>query len=93
MKESFLVFTTPEELIKFMRQEKEKAERYATRFILIDDWQQWDNLISKLNFEVSNIICLSEYCNGKDVFPSLQGVINSLEAMGKDESILILPLA
>lgn len=93
MRDSFLVFTTPEDLIMFMRQERKKAERYATRFILIDDWQQWDNLISKLNFEVGKVIHLSECCNGDDVFPSLQGVINSLEAMGKEESILILPLA
>ena len=88
MRDSFLVFTTPEDLIMFMRQERKKAERYATRFILIDDWQQWDNLISKLNFEVGKVIHLSECCNGDDVFPSLQGVINSWRPWVK-ESILI----
>lgn len=93
MSETHLVFSTPEELVNHLRQEKEKKERYATRFILIDDWQQWDNLINKLNFEVCKVIYLSEYCNGDDVFPNLQGVINTLEAIGNEEGVLILPLA
>lgn len=93
MKESCKLFNTVEELIKFTREEREKAERYATRFILVDDLKQWSNLINKLKFEVNKVILLSQYCAREDVFPSLKDIMDVLETGSTDESMLILPLA
>ncbi len=62
-------FSSTDELIDHLRLEQKKGERFATRFILVQGCQAWDDLIPKLNYEVDRVVRLSDFCSAPDVFP------------------------
>lgn len=93
MVEALLSFSSLEDLIAHLQQEKEKKDRFATRFILVASWQQWRELIKALKFRVDETIFLSHFCMGDDLFPYLQGVLNTLEETGEEKTVLLLPFA
>ncbi len=87
-------FSSTGELLEYLRQEKKKGERFATRFILVQGCQVWDNLISKLNYEVDKAVCLSQFCSSADVFPDMERLKSYLKTNnGGFRSILLTPLA
>jgi hypothetical protein len=87
-------FDSTEELVIHLRQEQKLGTRFATRFILVQGCQAWDDLVSKLNFEVDRVIRLSDFCSAPDVFPDMERLKVSLQK-GTDgcRSILLTPLA
>lgn len=93
MVEALLNFSSREDLIAYLREERKKKERFATRFILVTSWQQWRELIKALEFEVDVVVSLSHFCRGDDVFPYLQGVLDTLEDAGEGKTVLLFPLA
>lgn len=89
-----LSFASVDELMSHLRDESAKGERFATRFILIQGCQAWDDLIPKLTFEVDRVVRLSEFCSGPDVFPDMTRLALYLkEETAGCRSILLIPLA
>lgn len=89
-----LSLASVDELISHLRAEIAKAERFATRFILIQGCRAWDDLIPKMSFEVDRVVRLSEFCSGRDVFPDMVRLVSYLkEETGGCRSILLIPLA
>ena len=87
-------FGSADELMSHLWAESAKGERFATRFILIQGCQAWDDLIPKLTFEVDRVVRLSEFCSGSDVFPNMVRIVSYLkEETGGCRSILLIPLA
>ncbi|NMA75532.1 MAG: BREX-4 system phosphatase PglZ [Bacteroidales bacterium] len=87
-------FPSTGELLDHLRREKKKGERFATRFILIQGCDTWDDLIVKLNYEVEKTVCLSHYCSGADVFPDNERLKAHLESSaGGFNNVLLTPLA
>ncbi|HKM39824.1 MAG TPA: BREX-4 system phosphatase PglZ [bacterium] len=87
-------FESVGELLEHLRLEKKKGEPFATRFILIQGCEVWDELIPRLNQEVDGIICLSKFCSAADVFPNMERLKEYL-AGNTDQfrDILLTPLA
>ncbi|HSW09775.1 MAG TPA: BREX-4 system phosphatase PglZ [Bacillota bacterium] len=85
-------FSCADELIGHLRAENQKGERYATRFILVSGRNAWEDVVSRLTREVSEVVCLSDFCSGPDVLPDMTKVQAHLK--GSDHrSILLVPLA
>jgi hypothetical protein len=81
-------------LTAFLKKEQEKAERFATRFILVQGCSAWDSLIPKLNLEVDRVVRLSDFCSASDVFPDMERLRSFLESdVSGCHSILLIPLA
>jgi hypothetical protein len=87
-------FSSTDELIDHLRLEQKKGERFATRFILVQGCQAWDDLIPKLNYEVDRVVRLSDFCSAPDVFPDMEQLKSDLgHSVGSCNSILLTPLA
>ena len=87
-------FASTDELMNHLRQEQKQGERFATRFILVQGCQAWDDLVPKLNFEVDRVVRLSDFCSAPDVFPDMVQLKSNLEkSAGSCYSILLIPLA
>lgn len=87
-------FVSVDELMSYLRVESTKGERFATRFILVQSCQVWDDLIHKLTFEVDRIVRLSEFCSDFDVFPDMIRLKSYLEKeIANCQSVLLIPLA
>lgn len=89
-----IYFDSTEELVNHLRQEKMKGRRFATRYILVQGCQAWDDLTPKLALEVDRVISLSDFCTAPDVFPNMEQLKLALKE-NKDNcsSILLTPLA
>ena len=57
-----IYFDDTEELVNHLRQEKIQGKRFATRYILVQGCQAWDDLIPKLALEVDKVVSLSDFC-------------------------------
>lgn len=89
-----LSFTNVEDLMMHLRKERNKAERFATRFILIGGCKGWDEIIPKLSAEVDEVIRISEFCSGPDVCPDAYQIEQALQSRGgNNNSLLVVPLA
>lgn len=87
-------FVGVNDLMSYLRDESAKGERFATRFILIQGCQAWDDLVPKLTFEVDRVVRLSEFCSGSDVLPDMTRLVSYLkEETASCDSILLTPLS
>ncbi|NLJ56153.1 MAG: BREX-4 system phosphatase PglZ [Firmicutes bacterium] len=87
-------FSSIKELLDHLRQEKRMGDRFATRFILVQGCEVWDELIPGLKYEVDKAICLSELCSTADVFPNMGQLKMFLEEdTCSSRGILLTPLA
>jgi len=89
-----LSFSSVDELVTYLRAESDKGEPFATRFILLEGTEAWDDLTTRLPYEVDSIIRLSEFCNEDDVFPDTSRLISYLkEQARRSKKLLITPLS
>ena len=89
-----LSVVTADELICLLQVESTKAERFATRFILMEGCRAWDDAIPKLSREVDRVVRLSEFCSGPDVFPDTGRLLAYLREETRGcSSVLLIPLA
>jgi len=87
-------FRNIDELISNVREEKSKGCRFATRFILVQGSRTWDELVTKLAYEVDRVIRLSEFCSGRDVFPDMTKLQYYLkEEISNCKDVLLIPMA
>lgn len=87
-------FTSVDQLIVHLREESGKPERFATRFILVQGCQAWDDLVRKVTYQVDRLVPLSAFCSGPDVFPDMTRVLAYLKhEVPVGCSALLVPLA
>jgi len=87
-------FTEVDDLLSHLREEKKIKNRFATRFLLVQGQKTWEELMSKLDYEVDQTIRLSTLCSGPDVFPDAENIFLALKNInGSDKTIMVCPIA
>ena|GEM_PF-1536832 len=83
------------ELLDFLAVDLEHSvdnryERFATRFILVDTFEEYSVLLNWLRNHCDKVLNLADFCSGDDVFPMLGRVIETLDVMEKDATACIV---
>lgn len=87
-------FADAAHLFEYLHEERQKIDRFATRFIIVDGLSTWKDISSQLATEVDQVIYLSELCQDPDIFPDLEEVTTKLSQIKKPNStIAIFPVA
>jgi len=87
-------FDSVDELISYLRTERNSAEGFVARFILVQGCRAWDELLPRLEFEVDHVVRLSEFCSGPDVFPDVSSIKEQLsKILDVHSQVMIVPLA
>jgi hypothetical protein len=87
-------FSGVENLLSYLREEQKVKDRFATRFIMIQGQKTWEELMSKLYYEVDETILLSTLCSGPDIFPDTEKIYNTLKSIDSyEKNIVICPIA
>jgi len=87
-------FSKPEELMSHLQDELNVNERFATRYILMQGRNTWKELVSKLVYQVDQVIRLSSLCSTNDVFPDTEKVLTLLrDTTNTNKTVLVLPVA
>lgn len=76
------------------REETGKNRRFPVRFILTEGWIAWQETITAISLESDEILRLSEWCSGDDIFPYLDMLkIRSWVEKKGARQVLIVPLS
>jgi hypothetical protein len=87
-------FGSVEEMISYLRAEADVPEDFVTRFILVQGCLVWDELVPRLEYESDQVIRLSQFCSGPDVFPDLTRLSVQLEQiLAIHKRVLVVPVA
>jgi len=80
-----------EELIEYINDDLKHKEARIVRFINVESLSMWVKVKSFLNDKCTRTIRLSDYCDGDDLTPNINRMLNALKRI--NEHTLIIPLS
>jgi hypothetical protein len=91
-----ITYVSSEELISAIREEASRTERFPVRLILVEGREAWERVVAHLRVEVDEVVSLSSFCPGEDLYPSsflLEQKIGGLMQTPETAKVLVLPWA
>lgn len=87
-----MAYSQVEKLLHTLKADDTGPCRFPVRYILVDDLENWQELLSKIKNLVDRTVRLSDLCKGQDVLPDLDH-LTSILRQDREHNFLVFPLA